>query len=317
MAGPGKNQPEGLDKKKLATFLVPAVALAGVVVLIALVVLVSGADDRKMSDGSNGSANDSALTELTPGVKYREVKEGLGEPCPAGATVTIHYTGWLTNSTVFDSSKKTGQPATFPLGNLIKGWQEGIPGMKKGGIRKLVIASDKGYGKTGSPPKIPPDSVLIFEVELVDFTPPGPPPAPPRERRSPPPTDLSKMFDGTAPNADDPGLKPLGDAGLKYRDLKEGDGPVAPAGAHVVMDYIGWLTDGTTVFDSSWNSGRTPLDMSLGELIAGWQQGVPGMKVGGIRKLVIPAPLGYGSRARDKIPADSTLIFQIELLGVR
>ena len=314
MAEPGAPQPGGVDKSTMKQFLGPAVALAAVVVLAGLVVLVSGGSSRSMSDGSNGSADDPELKEVTPGVRYRDIKVGTGTPCPEGADVKIHYTGWLTDGTVFDSSRdKGGQPAAFSLNRLIKGWQEGIPGMKPGGIRKLVISSDNGYGAKGSPPKIPGGSTLIFEVELVEA---GPGPAPVRPRRSPAPTDLTKLSDDTAPGDNDPNLKSIGTHGLKYRDIKEGDGPVCPEGANVVMDYTGWLTNGS-MFDSSWKGGGDPLRSSLGGLIKGWQQGVPGMKVGGIRKLVIPPNLGYGDSPQRGIPANSTLVFEIELLGTR
>jgi peptidylprolyl isomerase len=220
---------------------------------------------------------------------------------------------------VFDSSKERGQPFNAILRpgtekSVIAGWQEGVPGMKVGGIRKLVIAPEKAYGKQEKG-KIKANSTLIFEVELIEFK-PGPPP--PRPRRTPPPTDLTKLSDGTEPGADDPGLKPLGDSGLKYRDLKVGDGPVCPPGAGVVMDYTGWLTTGGKYFDSSWKpSSDGPLDMSLNDLIDGWKQGVPGMKVGGVRKLVIPPELAYRDQVKTGIPPNSTLVFEIELLGIK
>ncbi|AMV22803.1 putative FKBP-type peptidyl-prolyl cis-trans isomerase [Gemmata sp. SH-PL17] len=309
MAEPGKTQPDGLDKQKIKQILVPALAIAAIVILVGLVVFVSdAAAPKNMSDGSNGSVEDPDLKEISAGVKYRDLKVGAGDECQPGADVKIHYTGWVPDGTVFDSSKERGQPATFPLKELIAGWQEGIPGMKPGGIRKLVIAPDKGYGKQ-SKGKIPANSTLVFEVELLSSSPP------PRARRYPAPTDLTKLSDGTEPGADDPNLKPIGKDGLKCRDLKVGDGPECPEGARVVMDYTGWLTTGGKPFDSSWLEGKGPLNMSLGELVQGWQQGVPGMKVGGVRKLVIPASLGYGMQAKGAIPANSTLVFEIELLG--
>lgn len=315
MPEPGKAQPEGLDKQKVKQILVPGLAVAAIVLLVGLVIFVSDtAAARKMSDGSDGSPQDSGLKELTAGVKYRDIKVGMGEECPRGAEVKIHYTGWLPDGTVFDSSKARGTPATFSLTKLIPGWQEGIPGMKPGGIRKLVLSPEKGYGSQ-SQGKIPANSTLIFEVELIESKPGA---APPRERRTPAPTDLTKLSDGTEPGADDDGLKPLGTSGLKYRDIKVGDGAACPEGAHVVMDYTGWLKTGGAPFDSSWKpSSDGPLDMSLHDLIQGWQQGVPGMKVGGIRKLVIPPELGYGSNAQKGIPANSTLVFEIELLGTK
>ncbi|HUR52511.1 MAG TPA: FKBP-type peptidyl-prolyl cis-trans isomerase, partial [Gemmataceae bacterium] len=95
-----------------------------------------------------------------------DVTEGKGDAVKAGAEVTIHYTGWLTDGTVFDSSKKRGETITFPLANLIKGWQEGLPGMKPGGVRRLRIPPELAYGEKVRG-KIPANSVLIFEIELV------------------------------------------------------------------------------------------------------------------------------------------------------
>ncbi len=122
---------------------------------------------RPLSDGSNGGTDDAELKDLEGGLKYRDVKEGTGDAVKPGATITIHYTGWTVDGNVFDSSKKTGMPATFPLGRLIPGWQKGIPGMKPGGIRKLVIPGALGYGPDGSGDNIPPNATLVFEIELV------------------------------------------------------------------------------------------------------------------------------------------------------
>lgn len=311
-AEPNKKTPGGpdADRAKMMRVLIPAGAIALVVILVAVIASLSGGE-RKMSDGSNGSADDPDLKEIATGVKIRDLKEGEGPPCPQGAKVKINYTGWLTDGTVFDSNKDK-PPVEFELSGLIQGWQVGIPGMKPGGKRKLVIAPDQGYGRQAKG-KIPPGSTLIFEVELVSSS-PGP-----RPRRSPPPTDLTKLSDGTAPNAEDPNLKSIGDDGLKYRDIKEGDGEVATADAHVVMDYTGWRLSDGKMFDSSWKSGSSgPLDISLKNLIVGWQQGVPGMKVGGIRKLVIPAKLAYGNQQKGSdIPPNSALVFEVELLGIK
>jgi FKBP-type peptidyl-prolyl cis-trans isomerase FkpA len=103
------------------------------------------------------------------GLEIWDVKEGKGEAVKADATVTIHYTGWLTDekATVFDSSVKRGEKATFPLDKLIKGWQEGIPGMKPGGVRRLKIPADLAYGEKGRP-GIPGGATLIFEIELFE-----------------------------------------------------------------------------------------------------------------------------------------------------
>ena len=106
--------------------------------------------------------------KLDNGMKIWDVKEGTGTACPAGATVTIHYTGWLTNGKLFDSSKLQEKSVTFPLPNLIKGWQVGVPGMKPGGVRRLIIPPELGYGAQDKGEKIPANSTLVFEIELIE-----------------------------------------------------------------------------------------------------------------------------------------------------
>ncbi len=107
--------------------------------------------------------------KLESGLEIWDVKEGKGDAVKAGATVTIHYTGWLTDeeATKFDSSLDRGEKATFPLNKLIKGWQEGIPGMKPGGVRRLKIPTKLAYGEDGRP-GIPGGATLIFEIELFE-----------------------------------------------------------------------------------------------------------------------------------------------------
>ena len=105
--------------------------------------------------------------------------------------------------------------------------------------------------------------------------------------------------------------------GLKYVDVKVGDGGLAESGMSIQVHYTGWLLNGTK-FDSSLDHGQPfTFKLGAGEVIRGWDEGVKGMRVGGKRKLTIPPDLGYGAQANGAIPANSTLVFDVELLAVR
>lgn len=103
------------------------------------------------------------ITELI----IEDIVVGTGPECPAGATVEVHYKGTLMDGTKFDSSYDRDESIVFPLGNLIQGWQEGIPGMKVGGKRKLTVPYAKAYGERGIPGAIPAKADLVFEIELL------------------------------------------------------------------------------------------------------------------------------------------------------
>jgi len=103
------------------------------------------------------------------GLKYEDLTEGDGDTAESGQMVTVHYTGWLTDGNKFDSSKDRNDPFKFKLGagNVIRGWDEGVAGMKIGGTRKLTIPANLGYGAAGAGGVIPPNATLVFEVELL------------------------------------------------------------------------------------------------------------------------------------------------------
>ena len=123
-----------------------------------------GADMPYEEDGPEGSE-----VTTSSGLQYIDLKIGAGATALAGQNVSVHYTGWLENGKKFDSSVDRGQPFSFPLGagRVIKGWDEGVQGMKVGGKRKLTIPSNLGYGARGAGGAIPPNATLIFEVELL------------------------------------------------------------------------------------------------------------------------------------------------------
>lgn len=112
------------------------------------------------------------------------------------------------------------------------------------------------------------------------------------------------------PPLDSKEWKKVGAEGLEIWDVKEGSGNAVTKGQTVKVTYIGWLTNGE-VFDQS----KEPIEFGLGQVIKGWQEGIPGMKPGGTRRIKIPPTLAYGERKVGKIPANSTLVFQVELIS--
>ena len=118
-----------------------------------------------------GHAAKEAMVKTSSGLQYADLVVGKGREAQAGETATVHYTGTLVDGTKFDSSKDRNQPFSFPLGagRVIKGWDEGVQGMKIGGTRKLIIPPDLGYGARGAGTVIPPNATLIFEVELLNL----------------------------------------------------------------------------------------------------------------------------------------------------
>lgn len=242
---------------------------------------------------------DTEIKTTVSGLKYSVLKAGAPDgTSPKGTDkVKVHYSGWLTDGKLFDSSVTRGRPIEFGLNDVIPGWTEGLTLMTPGSRFKFTIPAKLGYGERGMPPVIPGNADLIFEVELLGFT-EGPKPLPV--------PDFMKVDDSKLTATP---------SGLKYMVLTEGTGPAAAVGKRVTAHYAGWLTDGTP-FDSSYPRGEPFKLMVGGGVIKGWTEGIQLMKEGSKYLFVIPPDLAYGARVSPKIPANSTLVFQIEVLKV-
>lgn len=128
------------------------------------------ADEKKKgAEYLAANAKKEGVKELKGGVQYKVIQEGEGESPELTDTVKVHYTGKLINGTMFDSSVQRGEPATFRVGQVIKGWQMALQKMKVGDKWMLYIPSDLAYGEQGSPGAIGPNQVLVFEVELLEI----------------------------------------------------------------------------------------------------------------------------------------------------
>ncbi|MFP2899337.1 FKBP-type peptidyl-prolyl cis-trans isomerase [Corallococcus sp. 4LFB] len=128
----------------------------------------SSGDPAQVTYADALGVNLSSMNKSESGLYTQDLVVGTGTEAVDGSRVLVHYTGWLPDGSQFDSSRG-GQPFSFAVGagQVIEGWDEGLVGMRVGGTRKLVIPSELGYGSRGSPPVIPADSVLVFDVELM------------------------------------------------------------------------------------------------------------------------------------------------------
>ena len=141
----------------------PMLALAAALGLA----VAATADDKKDDIYKLPSLDDKGWKKQESGLKIWDVKEGKGDVVKAEATVKVHYTGWLVDGKVFDSSRKRDEPISFPLDEVIKGWTVGVQGMKVGGVRRLMIPPEMAYGAKDKG-DIPPNSTLVFDIELLE-----------------------------------------------------------------------------------------------------------------------------------------------------
>lgn len=231
------------------------------------------------------------------GLASKVLQAGTGTKRPgAEDVVTVHYTGWTTDGKMFDSSVKRGQPASFPLNRVIKGWTEGLQLMVEGEKRRFWIPAELAYGATPARPGAP-AGMLVFDVELVSY------------KQSP---TVETPADVAAPPAD----ATKTESGLAYKVLQAGTGADKPqATSTVTVHYSGWTTDGK-LFDSSVKRGQ-PASFPLNGVIKGWTEGLQLMSVGEKTRFWIPGNLAYGDTpSRPGAPA-GMLVFDVELISIQ
>jgi FKBP-type peptidyl-prolyl cis-trans isomerase len=227
------------------------------------------------------------------GLASKVLKPGEGKEHPTAAdSVQVHYTGWTTDGRMFDSSVKRGQPARFPLGNVIKGWTEGVQLMVVGEKRRFWIPANLAYGENAGGGR--PSGLLVFDVELLGIT--SAPKVPEDVAAAPKSAKKTK-------------------SGIAYRVLKKGTGKKHPTADNTVeVHYSGWTTDGK-MFDSSVSRGM-PATFPLKDVIPGWTEGVQLMVEGEKTRFWIPGNLAYDNSPRPGAPK-GTLVFDIELLSIK
>lgn len=230
-----------------------------------------------------------------------DTQNGTGTEAAANNLVTVNYTGYLYDETKADKKGAQFQTASsfvFLLGvnSRIAGWEQGIPGMKIGGKRTLYVPSGLAFAQYGLKDSagnyvVGPHVPVVYDIELTAVN------------TAPPASTVQPAF--AAP------------------DVVLGTGPAAAAGNTLAVHYSGYLYNDSVSdkrgarFDTSRTSG-VPLTVKLGanSVIKGWEQGLPGMQAGGQRTLIIPASLGYGATAQTNIPANSALIFDVEVMSI-
>lgn len=258
-----------------------------------------------------GCSSDPDFNRLKSGLKYYDDKSGEGNAAKNGDLIEINFRGWVIkdsanlaadwsadttkNIDLIANSYAMNQPMKFILGSdsFIKGSEEGMVGMKPGGKRTILIPSNLAYGKDGMGP-IPPNSSIKVVIELLSA----------KE------VPVVKMWDV------DSTLFKTTASGLKYAIIQEGVGDNVKPNQTVVVHYSGFLMDGTK-FDSSVERDEPITFMAgAGQVIPGWDEGLLLLKKGSKARFIIPSLLAYGDRDLGKIPPNSTLIFDVEMVDV-
>ncbi|RYG88422.1 FKBP-type peptidyl-prolyl cis-trans isomerase [bacterium] len=250
------------------------------VALLGLSILIVGCKGGATNGASTNAGNANANAAQPDGAKVeiKTTQPGTGVAAKNGDLLAMRYTGRLTNGEVFDSNT-TKQPLNLVLGSgsVIKGWEEGLQGIKIGEKRSLKIPSSKAYGEQGND-KIPPNSELVFDIECLDVLPAG---------------DMDKIARET---------------------LRPGTGAELKTGQTVTFNFRGLLVDGTE-FDSSYKGQPVTVELGAGRLNpAALDDAMVGLKVGGKYRLKFPPQFAFGAQGSQstKVPGNSVVYFIVE-----
>jgi len=259
--------------------------------------------------GGDGYKSDTEAVVLPPQPVFTKTDGATGTgtvTAAAGDVVTVHYTGFLYDETKSDKKGAQfetsigGSPLALNLGfgtARLTGWDQGLVGMKVGAKRTLLIPASMAFGAGGMAKDgktlVPANTAVVYDMEMISITTLPVPPKP-----------VQPTFTKT--------------------DTLVGTGIEATSGKTVKVHYTGWLYDATkadfkgTQFDTSrGKNDGFEFVLGAGKVITGWDQGVPGMKVGGKRNLIIPPDMGYGASGSGSIPPNAALIFEVEMLSVK
>ncbi|MFE5796310.1 FKBP-type peptidyl-prolyl cis-trans isomerase [Streptomyces sp. NPDC056503] len=301
-----------------------------VVPLLLLTTAACGSDTK----GSDNASMTNGLPAITAGEKFGEkptlakgegdppkelkvnvISEGDGPVTKDGDALQVNYLGQTWDSTTpFDNSFDRGEPFTLTLGagQVIKGWDQGLKGQKVGSRVEIGIPPELGYGEKGSPPSIKGGATLVFVVDILKAT------TIPKSAEgtvvAQENKDLPKVgtnTDGKAPSLTVP--KAAAPKALVSNYVIEGKGEAVKATDTLTVQYQGVLWKDGKKFDSSYDRGA-PATFPLANVIPGWSKGLEGKKVGSRVLLVVPPADGYGDQAQGPIPANSTLVFTVDIL---
>jgi len=265
-----------------------AVVAAEVFLICSVLTLVPAAQTRPtnaIAPPPDVAAPPADAIKSSSGLASKVLTKGSGKDRPTkDDVVVVHYTGWKTDGSMFDSSVTKGTPAVFGVSRVIAGFSEGLQAMVTGEKRRLWIPESLAYRGQREP-----KGMLVFDIELIDV-----PSHPPADVKAPP-SDAKKTA-----------------SGLAYKVIKEGVGGRHPrAGGSVSVNYTGWTTDGK-MFDSSVVQGR-PASFQVDQVIPGWTEGLQLMYEGEKTRFWIPESLAY----KGKSAPYGMLVFEVELIKIQ